>query len=137
MKGKIISILLVSGIFAVGCTSSGAFISANQTIVNLNDGNYIIKATNMAGEAETAYVLGLSYSTGLTANTLAVARVEGTGVLYAEALENLWDMYEKEYGAVADNKLALTNVRYDTDILNLLIYTKVKVMVRADIIEFE
>ncbi|GAA5520232.1 hypothetical protein Asal01_00163 [Fodinibius salicampi] len=119
------------------CTSSGAFLSANQTIVNLNEGNYALSATNVAGEAESAYLLGLSYSTGFTASTLAIARVEGTGMLYAEALENLWENYENEYGAISGQKLALTNVRYDTDILNLVLYTKVKVMVRADIVEFE
>jgi hypothetical protein len=30
----------------------------------------------------------------------------------------------------------LANVRYDTDILNLFIYTKVMVNVRADVVEF-
>lgn len=137
MNNKTLWTILVSGLFVVGCTSSGAFVSANQTIVNLNNGNYTVKATNIMGEAETAYVLGLSYSTGFTANTIAVARVEGTGLLYAEALETLWEAYEKEYGTVVDSKLALTNVRYDTDILNFIIYTKVKVMVRADVVEFE
>lgn len=120
-----------------GCTSSGAFLSANQTIVNLNEGNYVVTATDISGESESGYILGLSYSTGLTANTLAIARVDGTGKLYAEALENLWENYESDHGMITDRKLALSNVRYDTDILNLIVYTKVILTVRADVIEFE
>lgn len=134
---KILMPTLLLATLLTACTSSGAFLSANQTIVNLNEGNYTLSATNIVGEAETAYVLGLSYSSGLTATTLAIARVQGTGMLYAEALENLWQNYEDEHGPILDQKLALANVRYDTDILNLVLYTKVKVMVRADIIEFE
>ncbi len=120
-----------------GCTNSGAFLAANQTIVNLNEGNYSIAATNVTGEAQAGYILGLSYSTGLTANTLALARVDGTDKLYTDALENLWANYEAEHGKVENGTLALANVRYDSDILNLILYTQVKVTVRADIVEFE
>lgn len=120
-----------------GCTNSGAFLAANQTIVNLNQGNYSIAATNVSGQSEAEYVLGVSYSSGLAATTLAVARVNGTEMLYADALENLWANYEAEHGDVEEGTLALANVRYDTDILNLLFYTKVVLTVRADIVEFE
>lgn len=129
--------LLFAAAVVAGCTSSGAFISANQTIVNLNEGNYSLTATNVTGQAESAYILGLSYSNGLIANTLAIARVEGTGMLYAEALENLWENYESDHGMIRERKLALANVRYDTDIVNALVYTKVKVVVRADVVEFD
>lgn len=122
--------------FLAGCTSSGAFLSANQTIINLNEGNYTLTAINIAGEAEADYIFGVSYSNGFVANTLAIARVGGTSALYAEALENLWTNYEKNHGMQSDRKLALTNVRYDTDILNLIFYNKVKISVRADIVEF-
>jgi len=91
----------------------------------------------VTGESESAYVFGLSYSTGLAASTFAIARVEGTGMLYSEALENLWANFETTNGTVRDQKLALVNVRYDTDILNLFVYTKVRVTVRADVIEFD
>ena len=52
------------------------------------------------------------------------------------ALENLWENYEAEHGEVEKGKLALTNVRYDADILNLIVYTQLKVTVRADVVEF-
>jgi hypothetical protein len=137
MNKRILTIIFAGALLAQGCTSSGAFLSANQTIVNLEEGNYSIVATNVTGESESGYILGLSYSTGLTAATLAIARVEGSGMLYAEALENLWLNYESEHGEVNNQKLALANVRYDTDILNLIVYTQVKIKVRADIVEFE
>lgn len=132
------SILLMLAAFILsGCSNTGAFLSANQTIVNLNEGNYSIAVTNVTGESESAYIFGLSYSTGLAASTFAIARVEGTGMLYSEALENLWANFEATNGTVRDQKLALVNVRYDTDILNLFVYTKVRVTVRADVVEFD
>ena len=109
----------------------------NSTNVNLEEDNFTITASNVSGEAESGYLLGFSYPYGPTASTLALARVDGTGMLYSEALQNLWANYESEHGNIEGQQLALTNVRYDTDILNLILYTKVKVMVRADIVEFE
>jgi len=129
--------LIIIAVAFVGCTNSGAFIAANQTIVNLNEGNYSLAATDIQGEAEAGYILGLSFSNGLTTNTIAIARVDGTDKLYAAALENLWKNYSEDHGSIDNEKLALTNVRYDADILNLVLYTKVKVTVRADVIEFE
>ena len=134
---KLLILSFLAAFIFTGCTSTGAFLSANQTIVNLNEGNYTIAVTNVTGESESAYVFGLSYSTGLAASTFAIARVEGTGMLYSEALENLWANFEATNGTVRDQKLALVNVRYDTDILNLFVYTKVRVIVRADVIAFE
>jgi hypothetical protein len=58
-------------------------------------------------------------------------------MLYAEAIEDLWASYEEQYGSVRGEKAALTNVRYDAEMLNLVLYTKVKVTVRADMILFE
>jgi len=135
-RNTILGIILGIIIFS-GCTSTGAYLSGNQTMVELSEGNYAIVGTSVAGESEAAYVLGLSYSSGFVSNTFALARVEGTGMLYAEALDDLWQNFETDYGMSANHKLALTNVRYDTDILNAFFYTKIKVMVRADVIEFE
>ena len=54
-----------------------------------------------------------------------------------EALENLWKEYEEKHGSVIGKKLALVNVRYDSDALNLILYTKAKISIRADIVEFK
>ena len=136
MRNHILGIAILGVLFLSGCTTSGAFLSLNQTHVNLEQANYSITATSVSGYSEAAYVLGISYGTGPSVNTLAAGRVEGTGLLYKEALEDLWANYEANHGTMDGKRLALANVRYDTDILNLLIYTKVMVNVRADIVEF-
>ncbi|WP_340104920.1 DUF6567 family protein [Rhodohalobacter sp. 8-1] len=134
---KIIMLFILASLLFTGCSNSGAFLALNQTVVNLEEGNYVIEATNISGQSSAGYILGLSYSSGPVANSLAIARVSGTGMLYAEAIDNLWASYEAEYGTVRGEKAALTNVRYDADMLNLLLYTRVKVTVRADVILFE
>ncbi len=103
----------------------------------MNEGNYRVVQAGVTGEAEAAWLIGLSFSNGIGASTFAVARVEGTGRLYGEALESLWRNYEAENGPVENGRLALANVRYDADILNLFLYTKVRVSVRADIVRFD
>lgn len=132
----VLTITLLMALTVAGCTSSGAFLASNRTSVNLEEGNYTISATNVSGQAESGYLFGISYSYGPMANTLALARVEGDGMLYVTALEKLWENYASENGSITGRQLALTNVRYDADILNLFVYTKVKVTVRADVIEF-
>jgi len=137
MKSLTFPLLLFVSLLFTGCSNSGAFLALNQTVVNLEDDNYTVHASNVSGESSAGYILGLSYSNGPVANSLAIARVNGTGALYAEALGNLWSDYEEEHGSVEGKKVALTNVRYDTEMLNLLIYTQVKVTVRADVVLFE
>lgn len=134
MKRIYLASLLV--IILSGCSSSGAFLAINQTSVELGEANYTIVETGVHGEAEAGYILGLSYSSGFIANTFALARVSGTDKLYSDALDNLWENYESNHGSIGDKKLALTNVRYDAEILNLLLYTGTKITVRADIVEF-
>ena len=136
MKNNILGVAILGVLFLSGCTTSGAFLSLNQTHVNLEQANYSITATSVSGYSEAAYVLGISYGTGPSVNTLAAGRVEGTGLLYKEALEDLWTNYEANHGTMDGKRLALANVRYDADILNLVLYTQVKVTVRADVVEF-
>jgi len=138
VKGKLF-LSILAGIVTVlfyGCFTSGAFIAANVTSVELAEPNFKIVATNVSGESQAGYLLGVTYSLSTITNTLALVRINGTGQLYKEALEQLWQNYEKYNGSVAGKKLALVNVRYDADILNLFVYTKVKYFIRADVVEF-
>lgn len=139
MKGKtlLFAALAVILLLFSGCANTGMFFSLNQTNVLLSKPNYQIVAKNVKGEAKAGYLFGVSYSIGATTETLALARIDGTGLLYKETLEDLWKSYEAIHGSVEGKKLALVNVRYDSDILNLLIYTEVKISVRADIVEFK
>jgi hypothetical protein len=57
-------------------------------------------------------------------------------MLYKEALENLWKNFETTNGSVEGRRLALVNVRYDADALNLFVYTQPKIVIRADVVEF-
>ena len=127
--------VLIAAMFA-GCASTGMFTASDLTEVQLQKGNFIIVARNVSGEAEAGYIFGSSFSLGMMTNTVAVLRVSGTGMLYKEALEDLWKNYETVHGPVEGKKLALVNVRYDADALNLFVYTRPKVMVRADVVEF-
>jgi hypothetical protein len=106
------------------------------TDVQLKEANYEIVATDVHGSATAGYLLGVSGGLGPTTSAFAVARVSGDGHLYQAALANLWANVESEYGVVKGNDLALINVRYDVDALNLLVYTQPTLTVRADVIEF-
>jgi len=130
------SLLLVLALTTIGCASGGMFPSANITDVQLQRNNFKIVARNVTGEAEAGYLLGQSFSLGMYTNTLALVRVSGTGMIYKEALENLWKNFEATNGAIEGRRLALVNVRYDSDALNLFVYTRPKIMIRADVVEF-
>lgn len=137
MNSRVLSLSLVGAfVFLASCTNTGAFISTNRTTVELSEGNYEIVATNVEGSSEASYILGLSYSSGMITQSMSLARVSGSSFLYQDALSSLWANYESEYSTVNGEKLALTNVRYDADILNLIVYNEIKLSVRADVVKF-
>jgi hypothetical protein len=129
-------IILTASLFLSGCATGGAFMASNETEVQLQKNNFKIVARNVYGEAQAGYLLGGTVSMGMACNTFAVLRVSGSGMLYKEALENLWKNYEAANGPVEGKRIALINVRYDSDVLNLFIYTQPKIIIRADIVEF-
>jgi len=135
-KLVIILMSLIMVLLLTGCSSSGAFMAGNVTDVQLQRNNFKIVAQNVTGEAQAGYLFGGTFSTGFATNTFALFRVSGSGMLYKEALENLWKNYEAANGPIAGKKIALINVRYDTDALNLAIYTQPKLLIRADVVEF-
>ncbi len=139
MKQKIIFSVVFIFLAAslTGCFNSGMFQSANVTDVRLSQANYDIVATNLTGSSKAGYIFGFSGGPGGLVSTMAIARVSGTGMLYQEALMNLWEQFEKDHGPREDKKIALVNVHYDTDILNLFLYTEVKVFIHADVVEFK
>ncbi len=128
--------LLLAAAMMSGCAQAGMFGAANLTEVQLAQPNYKVVATDVAGSASAAYLLGFSLPTGPMNQTLALVRVKGTGQLYREALADLWASFAAAHGQVAGRRLALANVRYDADNTNLLVYTRPKLTIRADVIEF-
>ena len=136
MKPMLALLILLLPVSLTGCFTAGLFAAANLTEVNLEQANFEVVAPNASGEAEAGYLIGLSFSTGIATQTIALIPVSGSGELYKEALEDLWATFEAEHGPIGKRALALANVRYDGTVLNTLVYTKVKTSIRADIIEF-
>jgi uncharacterized protein DUF6567 len=137
MNGVRIAVLLLAvALGASGCAQTGVFVAANMTSVELSEDNYRLIATDVSGTAEAAYLLGVSLPTGMMNSTLALVRLKGTGMLYQEALADLWTRFQEEHGAIDGRTLALVNVRYDSDNLNLLLYTRPQLSIRADVVEF-
>jgi hypothetical protein len=123
-------------LFGTGCASSGVFPSAHITNVELSSGNYSVVATNVAGEASAAYLFGVSAAIGTEMRTVARFRIQGEPLLYQQAIRNLWQNFEAVHGTAAGRSLALVNVRFDAEALNVVIYTRPLISVRADVIEF-
>ena len=131
-------VLALTSILLAGCVNSGAFFANNLTNVELGEGNYRLVATNVSGQAEAGYLLGFSGSQLGHATTFALIRVEGDGLLYKAAVQDLWSKFEAQHGSVQDRRLALVNVHFDADAANYLgVYTKSTVSVRADVVEFD
>lgn len=136
MKKLIGGILGLSLLFS-GCASSGMYMASSITHVELSEANYTIVARSVSGEATAGYILGASFGMGMFAHVFGVARVSGDKALYKTAMDDLWSQYEAEHGSAEGKNLALVNVRYDMESLNLIIYTQPHLTIHADIIEFE
>ena len=136
-KRFILTCLLAIVVASTSCTTSGLFFSTHLTNVELSESNYKIVAKNVKGEAQAEYIIGITGAFRGELQTLAVARVGGEEMLYQQAMENLWKNFENDYSQVVEGrKLALVNVRYDSDAINLILYTRPKISIRADVIEF-
>lgn len=137
LKRSTIFVLLIFALSLSGCYTGGSFLAQNVTNVELSETNFDIVARNVEGSAYADYFLGVGVSMGAVSNTFALARVGGTAMLYDEAIKSLWKNYEAKYGSTEGKNLVLANVRYDTDILNLLLFTKTTLYIHADVIEFK
>lgn len=137
MKLYVIPTILILSLFITGCGNSGAFLAVNSTEVQLQESNYQIKAINVTGTAEASHVLGLSHSLGLTTQTFGLIPLKGSKTLYKDAREDLWKSYEEQYSSPEGKSLALINIEYDAATVNYLLYTKARVTITADVIEFE
>ena len=134
---QLIGVIILISISLTGCINSGAFYAANVTNVELSENNYHVVATNVSGTSKAGYLLGLSGSQRGYATTFALFRIEGDGMLYRAAIENLWAQFEDRHGPVVNRRLALVNVQFDSDASNYLgLYSRSVVSVRADIVEF-
>ena len=103
----------------VGCASTGRFNSTNLTNVELSQSNFRVIATNVYGEASADYLFGFSFAQGGEMQTIALIPLGGDRLRYKVALENLWRNFEQTHGSTKGRSLALVNVRFDADALNV------------------
>lgn len=136
-KIALILISLTAIIFLNGCASTGLTASSHLTNVQLTNPNFRLIATNISGEATSKGVLGVSYGLGMATTQLALIPLQDDRMLYKTAMKDLWLNFEATNGPVANRRLALVNVRYDSDALNLFFYTSVTTAIVADVVEFE
>jgi len=120
-----------------GCATSGVLISNNSTVVQLSQPNFKIVATSVSGQAQTGYLFGASFGIGMYAQTFALIPLQKDRMLYRMAIEDLWKNFEARYGKAEGRQLALVNMRYDTEALNVFFYTSPKLTVIADVVEFQ
>lgn len=136
MKTSALLILMVTVGLLSSCVSTGMHTSTHLTNVQLTSGNYRIIARSVSGEAKAGYILGASFGVGMYSQVIGIARVSGDKALYKTAMDNLWKNFETKYGSVEEKRVALVNIRYDVDALNLLVYTEPRITIEADVIEF-
>jgi hypothetical protein len=134
------NLILLSFLFLAlvgGCSTGGSFVANNVTNVELSEPNFKIIARNIEGHSKASYLIGFTYSTGNISNTLALFRVGGTAKLYDDALQNLWNNFREKYPDNENKNLVLANIRFDNDMLNLLVYTQTELYITADVVQFE
>jgi len=136
---KKIFVLLISIPLLVllsGCGTGGAFQATHVTSVELSQPNFNIVARDLHGTAMQGYLLGISISQGSDVGTFAFFKVAGVEKLYDTAIKDLWNNFRENYGDTKGKKLALTNIRQDSEILNTIVYTQANYFITADVIEF-
>ncbi|MFN6946578.1 MAG: DUF6567 family protein [Cytophagaceae bacterium] len=138
MKRQIIFLLSFTAMATFfGCTNSGLHVSANNTQVVLTRANYNIVATSVRGQAQAGYLFGASMGMGMYTQAYALIPLSSNRALYKQAIEDLWGNFEENHGNPVGRRLALVNVRYDSDVLNLFFYTRPRVYIIADVVEFD
>ena len=124
-------------LFFYACSSTGVTASSHVTNVQLTSPNFRLVKANVTGEASSEAILGLSFSFGMATSQMAIIPLSKERMLYQAAMKRLWESFEATNGPVSGRRLALTNLRYDSDCLNVLVYTKAKTIIVADVVEFE
>lgn len=121
---KKIIVLLLLAVLLAGCSAStGFFAAVNSTQIDLSKANYEIVAKGLQGTAKASYLLG-------------VFRMSKTGLLYQEAISNLWEKFEEKHGSTEGRYLAIVNVVQDSEASWGLLTTTKTVSIRADVVEF-
>ena len=95
-----------------------------------------IVATSISGEASSKGILGISLGMGMGGGQFSLIPLTEDRTLYKNAMQNLWTNFEAKNGSPVDHTYALINLRFDAETLNTLLYTKIRIVVIADVVEF-
>ena len=137
MKKFILSLTFITLVILIsGCGTMGSFRANNITNVELSQANFNIVARDLQGSAMQGYLFGVSAPQGSDVSTFGLIRISGVENPFAYAVKDLWNKYREKHGDIEGKKLALVNIRQDTETLNLLVYTEAKYFITADVIEF-
>ncbi|MBK9400623.1 MAG: hypothetical protein IPN36_07100 [Bacteroidetes bacterium] len=137
---KLISILLAIVIitFFGGCASTGLTASAHLTNVGLTSKTIKLWPQVSVVNPQVKGILGVSFGIGLGGGQFSIIPLSSNRALYKNAMENLWANFAgQRMEVLLDWTLALTNLRYDSETFNMLFYTKIKIVVIADVVEFK
>ncbi len=118
------------------CGAMGTFRANNITNVELSQPNFNIVARNVQGSSMQGYLIGISAPQGSDIGSFGLIRISGVEQPYDTAVKNLWKEFQNNHGDIEGRKVALINVRQDTEVLNTIIYTEAKYFISADVIEF-
>ena len=137
MKKIILSLVSITLLLSLsGCGTMGSFRANHVTVVELSQPNFNIVARDMQGSSIQGYLFGISVPQGSDINTFGLIKVSGVEKPFDAAIKDLWNNYREKYGDTEGKKLALVNVRQDTETLNTLVYTEAKYFISADVVEF-
>ena len=137
MKKIFLSLVSITLLISIsGCGTMGTFRANNITNVELSQPNFNIVARDLQGSAMQGYLFGISVPQGSDISTFALIKIAGVEKPYASAVKDLWNNYREKYGDIEGKKLALVNIRQDTETLNTLVYTEAKYYITADVVEF-
>ena len=131
-----LAIILLCTASLFGCSNSG---SIQQQSVMFIEPNHRYIERNIRAEVSQGYVLGVSGADGVNGSiwSFALARVSGTATPHEDALQSIWAQFEEKHGAVGDRNYSLANIRFDSESLNLLLFTSTRLYVYADVVEFK
>jgi hypothetical protein len=115
---KIAVALLLTAALLAGCASSGDFHQSTGTNVSLHGNNYKVVKAGARGQSVGFYLLGF----------IPIVRPN-----YADAKSNLYKSVGKP---LEGRSVALANQTQDKSSLYLLLFSIPKIVVTADIIEF-
>ncbi len=119
--------IFIGLLLLLNCTINHSAI-IGQTFVPpvMKQGAYRIIAIGITGRAQKVLFLPLEQT-----------NVHSLAILKKEALDDLWRQFRKNFGEPEGHSLALMHVVWTTSGKSFLLFSKITMEIRADVIEFQ